>query len=61
MQHVACLTVYPGLLVGELPDLDGGHDVVDTSANVPSHILSIVLYADRRVLQRGCASLSLSK
>ena len=28
---------------------------LDTSANIPSHILSIVLDADRRVLQSGCS------
>ncbi len=53
MQHVAYLTVYPGLILGERPDLYGGYDVINTSANVPSHILSIILYADRRVLQSG--------
>ena len=52
---MAYLTVNPGLLVGKPLDLYGGHDVVNTSANIPSHILSIVLYADRRVLQCGCS------
>ena len=42
--------------LGKLLDLYGGHDVVNTSANIPIHILSIVLYADRRVwLQCGCS------
>lgn len=54
-QHVTYLTVYPGLLVRKLPDLDGGHNILHTSANVPSHIVSIVLYTDRRVLQSGCS------
>lgn len=54
-KHVAYLTIYPGFLVGKLPDLYGGHDVVNTSANIPSRIFSIVLYADRRLLQSGCS------
>ena len=41
------LTVNPGLLVGKLLDLYYGHDVVDTSAGIRSHMLSVVLYAAR--------------
>ena len=33
----------------------GGHVVVNTTANIPSHILSIVLHVDRSVLQNGCS------
>lgn len=55
MQHVAYLAVHPGFLIGELPHLYGEYDVINTSANVSSHILSIILYADRRVFQRGCS------
>lgn len=43
-ERAACFK-FPGLLVGEPPDTCGGHNVVDTRANVPSHIFSIVLYA----------------
>ena len=39
----------------EFLDLYGWHNVADTSADIPSHILSIVLYAERRVLQSGCS------
>lgn len=49
------LTVHPRLLVGELLDLYGGHSVVDTGANVSSHTPSIVLNANRNVLQSGCS------
>lgn len=52
MTHLA---VYPGLLVGELLDLYGGYDVFNTSADIPSHILSIVLYINRQVLLGGCS------
>ena len=48
------MTVDPRLLVGKLLDLYGRHDVVNTSVNIPSHILRRFLYADRRVLQSGC-------
>jgi len=40
---------------GELLHLYDGHDVVNTSADVPSGILRIVLYGDRRVLHYGCS------
>ena len=49
------LTVNPGLLVWKLPDLYVGYNVVKTGAKVPGDRLSIVLYADRRVLPRGCS------
>ena len=57
MQHVMYLTVYPGPLVGKLPDLYVVVVPTILSANIRSHILSIVLsilYADRRVLKSCC-------
>ena len=53
MQHGTYLTVNPGLLVGKLLDLYDGHDLVNMSANTPSHILSIILYADRGSFRIG--------
>ena len=46
MHHASYLIVDPGPLVGKLLDLCDGHDVIHTSANVPSHMLSIVRYTD---------------
>lgn len=49
------MTVDLGLLVGELSDLCGGHNIVNTGADVLGHIVSIVLYVDRAVLHGGCS------
>lgn len=39
----------------KLPDLNGRHSIIRTSADVPSHIVSMVLCTDRKVLQRSCS------
>lgn len=57
---VQYFTIYTGFLVGELPDLYGGYAVLNTSTDVPRHILSIVLNIDRRVLPSGCSSKHMS-
>ena len=56
MQDVTYLTINPGIPDGKLLDLKPlDLSVVDTSANIPSHMLSIVTYADRSVLPSGCS------